>query len=365
MPGGVALCVVPDVQAPPDERLEHALRAARRATHLAMAALCVALLAGIALAVVLLSRGGSEGLGVQATVARARPGTVLVLTQRLGQPTGQGSGWVLDAEHGLVVTAGHVINEGASFRVLDGTASVPADVLATSPCDDLAVLHLRFPLRGIATLPTASAPPRQGAAAVALGFPGSTGPASRLAATTGVVAVPQTAYADPSPELPALPYVIQTDAAINPGNSGGPLVGVDGRLIGVDVAARTSADGRPIESQNYAIEVEHAMQTLDILRRGISLGWVGLTFGYPSPRDLAEQHLPEGLLITGAVDDTPAAHAGLPGHANQLLAVNGLPVGVTLAGYCAAARNIHSGDNVRLTITDISGRRRTVVLQGA
>ena len=56
---------------------------------------------------------------------------------------------------------------------------------------------------------------------------------------------------------------MQTDTALNPGYSGGPLADLDGRLIGVNAAARTTgSDGRPLQGQNYAIGIDRARRVL-------------------------------------------------------------------------------------------------------
>src|SRR5690242_14121271 len=127
---------MPGVRLQPEQGFERALRTARRATRratrLAAAALVLTLLAGAALGVAIVGRDRDHSSGVQATVAAARAGTVRVLTDRDGRSTGAGSGWVLDAGRRLVVTAGHVVNEGSSFRVAGARGSAAADVLAAA-----------------------------------------------------------------------------------------------------------------------------------------------------------------------------------------------------------------------------------------
>src|SRR3954449_860655 len=88
--------------------VEHRTRGARRATWAALAAAALALVAvGFVLAA-----GRDEKEAVPDVVRRLAPSTVLVEALRGDRRTATGSGWVLDARRGLVVTAAHVINQG-------------------------------------------------------------------------------------------------------------------------------------------------------------------------------------------------------------------------------------------------------------
>jgi S1-C subfamily serine protease len=239
--------------------------------------------------------------------------------------------------------------------VVDGREH-PAQVHAVAPCEDLALLRVRD-AEGLQAAPLGGAV-EQGETVVALGYPADAGAGTTLAATTGVVSAASTSFQDPAPDVPAYPEVIQTDTALNPGNSGGPLADLDGRVIGINAAARTSGtDGRALQNQNYAIPIAHARPVLDELRAGRSQAWLGATFGYPTIEDLAEQELPPGLFLTGALPGTPVAEAGLG--ANELLvAVDGREVGNTLAGYCQAAGEIPSGRRVTLQLRGADGEQR-------
>jgi S1-C subfamily serine protease len=266
----------------------------------------------------------------------------------------------LDEHSGLIVTAAHVINQGDSYSVTTGGQVDQADVLGVAPCEDLALLRMRHPPAPTQALRPASAPPEQGASVISLSFPAG----AAFTATLGIVTVPRTSYSTPSAELPPLPSVLQTDAAVNPGSSGGPLVDLDGRVVGIDIAARSRLNGRPIAGRSFAIAIDHALDVLEPLRGGVSTGWLGLTFGYPSTVDLTDQQLPPGLTITGAIPGTPAATSELPALADQLLAIDGRPVGTTLAGYCKAIGGTRSGDTVSLMVTrSDGGGRQTVTLR--
>ena len=107
---------------------------AQRSRRIALVAAGVALAAVVAVLVI----GGGDDDEVPQVVAAVAPSTVLVETQRLGARTGTGSGWVLDASEGLVVTNAHVINQGDTFRV----AGREATVVAAAPCEDLALLKV-------------------------------------------------------------------------------------------------------------------------------------------------------------------------------------------------------------------------------
>ena len=154
---------------------------------------------------------------------------------------------------------------------------------------------------------------------------------------------------------------MQTDTALNPGFSGGPLADLDGRVIGVNAAARTSgSDGRPLEGQNYAIGIERARAVLAELRRGRSLAWTGATFGYPTQEELAERRLPPGLYVSGAVPGTPAATAEVAGRGEVLAGVDGRRVGTTLQSYCEAMTGHASGSRVTWTMARPGGKTREV-----
>jgi len=106
---------------------------------------------------------------------------------------------------------------------------------------------------------------------------------------------------------------IQTDAAINPGNSGGALVDVNGNLMGINTAIYSRSGGSM--GIGFAIPVSTAKLVLEgIVKEGqVTRGWIGVEPNELSP-ELAETfgvRAERGIIVTGVLQNGPAAHAGL------------------------------------------------------
>ncbi|MEA2424157.1 MAG: eukaryotic-like serine/threonine-protein kinase [Thermoleophilaceae bacterium] len=293
--------------------------------------------------------GGGGGANVAAVVSADGPATVFVKANS----GDTGSGWVLDAGQGLIVTNGHVVNGGQSFQVGVGGQLRQATVVGDAPCDDLAVLKVT-PANGLKTMPLGSqSNVHEGDDVVALGYPQSASADAKLTATSGVVSVARTKYQEATPDVPLYPNVIQVDAAINPGNSGGPLIrSSDKNLIGVNSAVRTvNQQGRTIQGQNYAIGIDRVKEVVNYLRTGKSVGWVGFNLAYPAPEDLGA--LPPGVKTSAGVAGTPAASVA-NGKTLLIVGVNGKRVTNSLASYCAAAGTLQSGQDANITVMDVT-----------
>jgi S1-C subfamily serine protease len=286
-------------------------------------------------------------------IEAVRPSVVLVDVSVGGQSVGGGSGWVLDAERGLIVTNAHVVNAGTEFSVGLASERRTAEIVGVAPCEDLAVLRVAD-TEGLRTLPMGSQSDlRQGQTVIALGFPASASLTAELTATTGIVSVVQTAFDRESLDVPKYPNVIQTDAALNPGNSGGPLIDEAGRLVGVNSAGITLLGGRTIQGQGYAIGVDRVREVVAILEAGSSIGWTGMGFEYPSStEELDRLGLPRiaGLLVANAVPGTPAAVAGFGGEPALIVEIQGRRVLNDLPSYCGAVEDLASGSTASFTV---------------
>jgi serine protease Do len=171
-----------------------------------------------------------------------------------GTPTisrGAGTGFVITAS-GMIATNAHVVAGTSSVQVTfaDG-ATLPAAIVGIDRPDDLAVVNVQrsglIPVR----LGT-SADLRVGEMVVAIGNAlalegGPTASLGIVSALGRTIEVEGTTYTD----------LVQTDAAINSGDSGGPLVDAEGRVIGVNTAAASSA-----ESIGFAISIDRAAPVL-------------------------------------------------------------------------------------------------------
>lgn len=162
---------------------------------------------------------GIGGVALADLVAGVAPSVVEVRTPG----GGQGSGVALDPS-GLIVTNHHVAGDAGTVAVVtsDGR-TVPAEVVGTSPSEDLAILRPNGavgPGAPMAEEPDAGL--RQGDTVFAIGSPfGLQG-----TVTAGVISALGRDTGGGSP-------MIQIDAPINPGNSGGALFDMRGRLVGV------------------------------------------------------------------------------------------------------------------------------------
>jgi S1-C subfamily serine protease len=371
-PAGLGAGAAPPPPPPSPSVVErHRLRATTRTAVVVAAVAVVAAAVVVALAAGGVIGGDDEG-PAEATIPEivdaVRPSTVVVNSLVDGRPAGSGTGWVLDAEQGLIVTNQHVTNAGSEFTVGVGDSQREATLVAAAPCDDLALLEVED-TADLVTLPLGSqADLRQGQTVVAVGFPGTASERANLVPTTGVVSVVSTRFDLDAVDVPHYPNVIQTDAAINPGNSGGPLVDTEGRLVGVNSAGITLLGGRDIQGQGYAIGVDRVKEVVPRLRSGRSLGWTGMGFVHvPDPgavaADLRSAGLPvmPGLVVTHAVPGSPAAEAGF-GRAPVLVTeVNGQAMDGSLPAYCSAIGDGEDGAEATFTVVEPGATAPTTV----
>jgi S1-C subfamily serine protease len=328
-------------------------RMSRRALLAALAAAAVA--AGVL--VFVLTRG-EDREDVPTLVRRATPQTVFIKAAARDRAEG-GSGWVLDADRGLVVTNFHVVNGAERFQV--GVADSPrtARLVAAAPCDDLAMLQVDDPA-GMRAFPLGSQDDvEQGDPVVALGYPANASLEDKLTSTTGNVSVTHTSVRVPSPDAAPLENVVQTDAALSPGNSGGPLIDRQGRLIGVNTAILTSLGSSPVNGQGYAIGVDRAKEVTDALRDGRSQGWGGFGLAFPSEESLVEKGVPPGVVATTPVPGTEAARTGFGGV--LITKINGAPLEPTMQSYCSAVNTVGSGDSAVLSVVERPGASARLV----
>ncbi len=169
--------------------------------------------------------------------------------------TGVGSGFVYRAD-GLILTNWHVVQGAEQLTVAfnDGR-KLPGRVVDGDPSLDLAVV--RVDATGLATAELGtSADLRPGQLVVAIGSPLGTFTDS---VTSGILsAVGRSIDVGGAGGRQHLTNLLQTDAAINEGNSGGPLLDINGRVIGIDVAVATTAEGI-----GFAIPIDAAKTLID------------------------------------------------------------------------------------------------------
>ncbi len=146
---------------------------------------------------------------------------------------GTGTGFLWD-DAGTVVTNYHVVQRvveaGSRLKVAVGDALFDGAVIGTSKENDIAVIRIVAPPRGLAPIPIGtSADLKVGQFVLAIGNPYGLD----RSLTTGIISALNRSLTTENAKMSGL---IQTDAAINPGNSGGPLLDSAGRLIGMNTA---------------------------------------------------------------------------------------------------------------------------------
>ena len=277
------------------------------------------------------------------------------MTLGSGARSGNGTGWVLDADEGLIVTNAHVVDAGETFQVGTEDRLSAAEVVGVAPCDDLAVLKASE-TEGLESLALGSQDSiSQGDQVVAVGYPGNASPDDELQVTEGIVSVVEQTFDVPSdPFVQLYPNVIQTDAPINPGNSGGPLIDAAGDLVGVNTLIFRGRRGE-IEGQGYAIGVDRVAEVVDDLREGDSQAWLGFAFRPLPEAEAARQGLAPGLLVTSVVPGTPAADEGIVGGKAIVVGVNGDPV-QSFREYCEAVEG-RNGESVEFNVLEPKGPR--------
>jgi putative serine protease PepD len=199
---------------------------------------------GVALAVgcALPSAGGAQSL--VDLVNSITPSVAYVLAMGPdGKP--QASGTAFMAGPGLLLTALHVVLAANRLSVqLPGQQAVDAEVIAIDTVHDVAVLRATgLPSPGPAPLALGTSSAVQlGQAVTVVGYPLASPKQPSVTVTQGIVSA-----------IRADPAAVQIDAAINPGNSGGPVVGADGRVIGIVDSSLMGA-----QNVNFAVPIDTA-----------------------------------------------------------------------------------------------------------
>ena len=225
-------------------------------------------------------------------------------SQQGGRPVQSlGSGFIIDAAEGIVVTNNHVIADADEIEVnfADG-GKLKAELIGTDPKTDIAVLKVDPTLRELTQVDFGNSTDiRIGDWVMAIGNPFGLGGSVSI----GIVSAR-------GRDINSGPYddFIQTDAAINRGNSGGPLFDMHGQVIGINTAIISPTGGSI--GIGFSIPSQLAVGVIDQLREfgETRRGWLGVRI-QPVTEEIAESlgmsnargALVAGIIKGGPVDD--------------------------------------------------------------
>ena len=221
------------------------------------------------------------------------------------RPRAVGSGVIVDAENGYLLTNQHVIDEAERITVaLTDRREFQAEVVGADPETDVALL--KIDAEALTALPLGDSDELQiGDYVVAIGNPFGLG----QTITAGIVS----AVGRSGLSLESYEDFIQTDAAINVGNSGGALINLKGELVGINTAIFSGRGGNI--GIGFAIPVNMARRIMDqLLTHGeIQRGRIGVQIQDLTP-DLADalgtSHQ-QGAVVAQVLPGTPAEGAGI------------------------------------------------------
>lgn len=256
---------------------------------------------------------------------------------------GEGSGVIINAEKGYVVTNNHVIDKADKITVkLEDGREFKAKLVGADPQSDVALLQLEDP-KNLTEIKIADSDKlRVGDFTVAIGNPfglGQTvtsGIVSALGRSTGSIDSGYESY-------------IQTDAAVNRGNSGGPLLNLQGELIGINTAIISPSGGNA--GIAFAIPSNMANNLVQqIIEFGeVKRGLLGIKGGELNA-DLAKEFnvdAQQGAFVSEVMADSAAAKAGLKA-GDVITALNGQKIR-SFAELRAKVATTGAGKEIELT----------------
>ncbi|NBJ14236.1 MAG: PDZ domain-containing protein [Dehalobacter sp. 4CP] len=231
-----------------------------------------------------------------------------------------GSGFIIDAQKGLIATNNHVI-EGAEKLVVslaDGR-NITGKLVGGDGRTDLAVVQISADNLTAVSLGDSSKL-QVGEPVVAIGNPG--GEDFARSVTTGVISATNR-FLELQGE--ASFNLIQTDAAINPGNSGGPLVDYHGKVVGIN-AAKNQDTG--YEGMGFAIPITDAWPTIQQLIKKGYAAHPGILVSIDERYTVewaSQQGWPAGAYISAVSTGGPAYKAGIRA-GDVITKVNGVEI---------------------------------------
>ncbi|HBR1512591.1 TPA: serine endoprotease DegQ [Klebsiella quasipneumoniae subsp. quasipneumoniae] len=241
--------------------------------------------------------------------------------QEQAQPfEGLGSGVIIDAAKGYVLTNNHVINQAQKISVqLNDGREFDAKLVGSDEQSDIALLQLIKPSNLTQIAIADSDKLRVGDFAVAVGNPFGLG----QTATSGIIS----ALGRSGLNLEGLENFIQTDASINRGNSGGALLNLNGELIGINTAILAPGGGSigigfAIPSNMAKTLADQLIQFGEIKRGLLGIKGMEMSADIAKAMNLNVQH---GAFVSEVLPNSGSAKAGIKS-GDVIVSLNGKPL---------------------------------------
>jgi Do/DeqQ family serine protease len=247
------------------------------------------------------------------------PGSPFNQPQQPRPRMGSGSGVIVDAKKGYVLTNHHVVADAAEIMVtLKDKREIPAKLIGSDDGTDIALLQIEAD--NLAELPIGdSSDMKVGDYVIAVGSPFGLS----QTVTSGIVS----ALGRSGLNIEGYEDFIQTDASINPGNSGGALVNLKGELVGINTAIIGPSGGNVGIGFAVPTTIAKSVMTQLVATGSVSRGRIGVAIQNMSP-ELAKNlgiDQTSGALVGGVEKDTPADKAGIKA-GDVITAINGQAV---------------------------------------